>query len=166
MLEKLNCFHLTSLKTLALLMWQWMGLFLRNINLLSCWGWLSLLNCIGSLTLSLLLKLPPRKLEPRFALSSFFLLSLLWVSTNLTFSFAKSFCHVWASAPRCFLELLDKLQKRICRAVGPSLAASWTLSSLFRPSYFGQRMANFTRDSSFAEKHFARGLKFHNSTST
>ena len=32
-------------------------------------------------------------------------------------------CHVWASAPSCYLELLDKLQKRICRAVGPSLAA-------------------------------------------
>ena len=29
-------------------------------------------------------------------------------------------CHVWASAPSCYLELLDKLQKRICRTVGPS----------------------------------------------
>ena len=33
-------------------------------------------------------------------------------------------CHVWAGAPSCYLELLDKLQKQICRAVGPSLAAS------------------------------------------
>ena len=33
-------------------------------------------------------------------------------------------CHVWAGARSCFLELLDKLQKRICRTVGPSLAAS------------------------------------------
>ena len=33
-------------------------------------------------------------------------------------------CHVWAGAPSCYLELLDKLQKLICRAVGPSLAAS------------------------------------------
>ena len=32
--------------------------------------------------------------------------------------------HVWAGAPSCYLELLDKLQKRICRTVGPSLAAS------------------------------------------
>ena len=32
-------------------------------------------------------------------------------------------CHVWAGAPSWYLELLDKLQKRICRAVGPSLAA-------------------------------------------
>ena len=32
-------------------------------------------------------------------------------------------CHVWAGAPSCFLELLDKLQKWISRTVGPSLAA-------------------------------------------
>ena len=33
-------------------------------------------------------------------------------------------CYIWAGAPNCYLELLDKLQKRICRTVGPSLAAS------------------------------------------
>ena len=33
-------------------------------------------------------------------------------------------CHVWAGAPSCHLELLDKLQKRICRTVSPSLATS------------------------------------------
>ena len=32
--------------------------------------------------------------------------------------------HVWAGAPSCYLELLDKLQKRICWIVGPLLAAS------------------------------------------
>ena len=32
--------------------------------------------------------------------------------------------HVWAGAPSCYLELLDRLQKRICRTVGPSLTAS------------------------------------------
>ena len=30
-------------------------------------------------------------------------------------------CHVWADAPSCYLELLGKLKKRICRTVGPSL---------------------------------------------
>ena len=34
------------------------------------------------------------------------------------------FCHIWAGASSCYLELLDKLQKRICRTAGPSLAAS------------------------------------------
>ena len=33
-------------------------------------------------------------------------------------------CHAWAGAPSCYLDLLDKLQKWICRIVGPSLAAS------------------------------------------
>ena len=56
-------------------------------------------------------------------------------------------CHVWAGAPSCYLELLDKLQKRICRTVGPSLAASLELLahhrnvasvSLFYRLYFGK----------------------------
>ena len=33
------------------------------------------------------------------------------------------FCHVQAGAPSCCLEQLGKLQMRICRTVGPSLAA-------------------------------------------
>ena len=33
-------------------------------------------------------------------------------------------CHVWAGAPSYYLELLDNLQKRICRTVGPALSAS------------------------------------------
>ena len=33
-------------------------------------------------------------------------------------------CHVWAGAPSRYLEFLYNLQKRICSAVGPSLAAS------------------------------------------
>ena len=33
-------------------------------------------------------------------------------------------CHVWAGAPSCYFQLLEKLQKWICRTVGPSLAAS------------------------------------------
>ena len=33
-------------------------------------------------------------------------------------------CHVWAGAPSSFSELLDKLLKRTCRTVAPSLAAS------------------------------------------
>ena len=31
-------------------------------------------------------------------------------------------CHIWAGASSCYLDLLDKLQKRICRIVGRSLA--------------------------------------------
>ena len=56
-------------------------------------------------------------------------------------------CHIWAGAPSCYLELLDKLQKRICRTVCPSLAASLepmahhqnvASLSLFYRYYFGR----------------------------
>ena len=63
MLRKLSWFRLTGLITMVLLTWKWVGLFLRKNHLLRCWGWPSLLNWIGVLTLSLLLKLHPRKLE-------------------------------------------------------------------------------------------------------
>ena len=56
-------------------------------------------------------------------------------------------CHIWAGAPSCYLELLDKLQKQICRTVGPSFATSleplaYCLNvaslSLFCRYYFGR----------------------------
>ena len=55
--------------------------------------------------------------------------------------------HIWAGARSCYLDLLDKLQKRICRIVGPSLAASLeplahhrnvASLSLFYRYYFGR----------------------------
>ena len=36
-------------------------------------------------------------------------------------------CHGWAAVCSCYLELLDKQQKRICRTVVPSLGASLNL---------------------------------------
>ena len=33
-------------------------------------------------------------------------------------------CHLWAGAPACHLDLLDRVQKRICHLVGPALASS------------------------------------------
>ena len=56
-------------------------------------------------------------------------------------------CHIWAGAPSCFLELLDKIQKQICRTVHPLLAASLeplahrrnvASLSLFYRYYFGR----------------------------
>ena len=44
MLGKLNWFPLNSLITMVLLMWRWMGLFLRKSHLLRCWDCLSLPN--------------------------------------------------------------------------------------------------------------------------
>ena len=36
-------------------------------------------------------------------------------------SFMEYCCHMWAGAPSCYLDLLDKKQKQICRIGGPSL---------------------------------------------
>ena len=36
-------------------------------------------------------------------------------------------CHIRAGAPSCYLQLLDKLQKLICRTAGPSFATSLEL---------------------------------------
>ena len=55
--------------------------------------------------------------------------------------------HVWDGAPSCYVDLLDKLQKRIWRTVGPSLAACLESQahcqnvaslSLFSRYYFGR----------------------------
>ena len=63
-------------------------------------------------------------------------------------------CHVWAGAPSCYLELLDKLQKQICETVSPSLATSFeTLAhhqnvatlSLFYRYYFGTCSSELTQ---------------------
>ena len=86
-------------------------------------------------------KTAPKKIGA-FVLCCFFLLRLHCSSINLPYS-----CHVWSGAPSCYLELLDKLQKWICRTVGPSLAASLeplahcqnvASLSLFYRYYFGR----------------------------
>ena len=56
-------------------------------------------------------------------------------------------CHICTGAPRCYLEMLDKLQKWVSKTVGPSLAASLetldhhqnvTSLSLFYRCYFAR----------------------------
>ena len=56
-------------------------------------------------------------------------------------------CHILAGAAICYLELLDELQKQMCRTVGPSLAASLepvahrqnvASLTLFHRYYFGR----------------------------
>ena len=63
-------------------------------------------------------------------------------------------CHVWASALGCYLELLDKLQKRLCRSVGLSRAAfleplghrrNVASLSLFHRYYFGGCLSELAR---------------------
>ena len=83
MLGKLDWLRLTSLITLVLLMWKWMGLFWEK--------------------------------------TSFKMLGLTFSSKLDWWPYIISIAK---SASKCYLELLDKLQIRICRTVGLSLAAS------------------------------------------
>ena len=117
MLQKLNWFRLTNLMKLVLLMWKWMGLLLRKNHLLRCWGW-------GSYIISIA-KTASKKI--RILICSIKFLSpevALYLCKFTIHPCMEYCCHVWAGGPSCYLELLDKLQKRICRTVGPSLAAS------------------------------------------
>ena len=61
-----------------------------------------------------------------FALWSFFLPRLLFISINLytIHPCTKYCCHVWTRTRNCYLKFLVKVQKQICRTVGPSLASS------------------------------------------
>ena len=56
-------------------------------------------------------------------------------------------CHVWSGAPSCYLELLDNLQKWICRTVGLSLALS------LEPLAHRRNIANLSR---FCRYYFGR----------
>ena len=49
----------------------------------------------------------------------------LYLYKPIMHPFMEYCCYVGAGAPSCYLELLDKLQKQICRTVGPSLVASY-----------------------------------------
>ena len=102
---------------MVLLMWKWIGLFLRRNHLLRYRGW-------GSDFISIA--------KTAFKKIGALILSMKFFSPEVALYLYKSTirpcmeycCHVWAGAPSCYLDLLDKLQKRICRIVGPSLAAS------------------------------------------
>ena len=147
MLEKVSVFRSTGLITLVLLMWRWMGLFLRK-NILSCWEFLYLLNWVGFITLPPLLKLSPRKFGLSSVLWSLFLPKLLFISINLPYSLPRSpVVTCGLVLINCDLDMLDKLQKRIYRTVGPTLGACreplghrWDIASLshFFRYYFGR----------------------------
>ena len=138
-LEKVSWFCLTGVITDAINVKMYESVFQEN-HLLRCWSELNLLNWIGVLTLSLLLKLPLRKLVPWFVLWFFSPEVTLYLYKSTICQCMEYCCLVWAwstCAPSCYLELLNKLQKRICRAVAVSLATSlksltycWNVASL------------------------------------
>ena len=114
MQKKLHSFCLTSLITLMLLMWLglefffqiWLGSYIISIGKTAS-------KKIGALILSM------KFLSPEVVLYLYKLpYSHAWNTVDMS---------TLMSAPGCYLELLVKLQKWICRTVGPSLAASLKL---------------------------------------
>ena len=106
MLEKLNCFRLTNLITLVLLMWKCMGLVLRKksyFNMLGLtfsskldWG-----SYITSTAKTASKKIGPlirsmNFLSPEFA---------LYLHKSTIQPCMEYCCHVWAGAPSCYLVL-------------------------------------------------------------
>ena len=88
----------------------------------------SFFQCLGGEKKMLVCGLLGGGLAPRLALC--LIRSMKFISPEVALYFYKSTihpcmeycCHVWAGAPSWYLELLDKLQKQICRTVGPSVA--------------------------------------------
>ena len=147
MLEKLSWFYLIVLITLVLLTGKWIGSVLEeNSSFKVLRLTFSFELDYGSYIISIA-KTASKKIGVLICSMKFFLLRLLCISKSTIRSCMEYWCHVWASAPSCYLEFLDKLQKRICRTVGPSLAASieplahcqnLASLSLFYGHYFGR----------------------------
>ena len=128
MLEKLSRCHLTGLITLVLLMWKWIGLLLKKNYPFKMLGLTFSSKLNWKLSLSYVIssaKFTSKKigdlirsmkfLSPEFALNRY----------RSTIQPCMEYCcHVWAGAPTCYLQLLNKLRKRVGRNVGSLLAAS------------------------------------------
>ena len=90
-----------------------MGLFLRKNNL-----------DLGSYIISIA-KTASKKIGALIRSKKFFSPAVALYLYKSTRRPCIEYCsHVWAGAPSCHLELLEKLQKRICSIVGPSRAVS------------------------------------------
>ena len=128
-------------------MWKWMALFLRKNHLLGWWGWPSLLNWIGGSCIISVAKTVSKKIAALVCSIQFLSpKAALYLYKYTIQSCMEYCCHVWAGTPSCYLRLLNKLQKRICRTVGPSIAVfleplahCWNVVglSLFYRYYFG-----------------------------
>ena len=120
MLEKVNWFCLTSRIAPVLFMWKWIGLF-SSFKMLGL-PFSSQLD-LGSYIISTA-KTTSKKIGD-------FIHFMKYLSPEVALYIYKSTiqpsleccCHVLTNSPSCYLELLDKLQKLICRTVGPSFAA-------------------------------------------
>ena len=98
---------------------------MRRNHILRCWGCLSLLNWLGGSYIISITKTASKEIGVLIHSVKFGSPEVVLYLYKSTIQPCMEYCcHVWAGAPRCYLELLDKLQKRICRSAVPSLDAS------------------------------------------
>ena len=124
MLGKLNSFFLNIPILLMLLMSKWVSLFLKNNDFLSYWGsffskfdWGS---CIISITKTTSKKIEAlirslKFLSPEFS---------LYICKSTTRPFLEYFCRFLMCLSSYYSNILDKVQNRISRTVGPLLPTS------------------------------------------
>ena len=93
-LGKLNWFYLIGLIP-VLLMWKWMGLFLRKNHLLRCWGWPSLLNWTGALTFLLRLLCISINLPNVHAWNTVVTSGLVHLVTSIQYCWSFTWCFSW-----------------------------------------------------------------------
>ena len=102
-----------------------MGLFWRKNHLSRCWCFLSLLNGIGVLTKMALAKTASEKIRALIRCMRFLSLEFARYFNKSTIRpCMEYYSHIWAGALNCYLEMFNKLQNRVCRAVGSSVAPS------------------------------------------
>lgn len=136
MLIKVKLLYLTGL-----IKNEWMGPIRRKKSVLT---YLSHLNWVRSLNLSLLLKSTPRKLKPWLVALSFFFLRLLFIFPNLQYNPAcNTICTSALFLQGAYLDILDKLQKRICRERSVCRQNMANLN-LFYWYYFGRSLSEMT----------------------
>ena len=101
-----------------------MGLVLRKNNLLRCWGLAFSSKLDWSSYIISIAKIASKKIGALIHSVKFLSPeSALYLYKSMIQPCIEYCCHVWAGVPSCYLELLVKVQKWICRAVDPSLSA-------------------------------------------
>ena len=97
---------------------KWMGLFFGENYLLRCQGRLSILNWTVTHTDFI------AKNASENSVNFFFPDVALYPYKRTIRPYMEYCCHGWAGAPCSHLDILGKLQKQVCRTVGPTLAVS------------------------------------------
>ena len=82
--------------------------YVEENHLLRCWGWLPLLNWIGSYIISIV-KTASKNIGALICSMKFLSPEIaLYLYKVTIYPCMEYCCYVWASAPSCYLELLDK----------------------------------------------------------